>query len=377
MSFPGGEASRTGLDGPDLALNERAFLAATDVALDMGIEQPLDTLRIRGSSSWVYVDEASANGRPGREAPTVAIHLATAEDPQELFVDTARDVALVRGLREPGVIATTGLSRVACLAKPRFAPVQNFIDEPRLHGGFVTTVSEYLPYPLGSLYAYGRALATLRNISEERPEVSQQASAFAPLEEVRRAYEYLAKHPDQPWIAPGFIEDILLPQLEKGEKAVEQMLNLHDEEERPYVVMPHDVTLANALRDRNGTTTLIDLGGMMYGPAEFALGRPLGQWAQSFNRPAAWANDLRRGYEDTARLPLDPTILRLAVLVSRLKYAVAPLVQAIEAVVQGETPSPWAVYEGARRLATVDDPKPTWISQEAYLRDKNLIPATI
>jgi hypothetical protein len=348
-------------------LNEQAHAAAYAYAEEVGIRtNNLHTVRISGASSWVYADK-EPHGE-GNDMPQVAIRVSSAEDPKGLLEEVALTVSLAQQLREPRMrTAASHAGQTAVSGLPVYAPVQNFIAEPRIYDRFVVTASEYLPHPLGSLHAYGVTLGQLQNISEERSDIAGQAPLFSPLAGMRRVFDYITGGDDLPCVSRKFIETTFCSRLQEGETKVEEMLSIYDEKGYPLSIVQEDVTLANARRDSNGNATLIDLS-MVRGPAEITLGRPLSQWSQHFRRPKSWANDVRQGYEQASRRPLDPEVLDRALFVSRLGYAAIALGHIMDAAIQGQEPNAWAVYESERRLANFDRSNFTWVSQEAYLR---------
>ena len=257
------------------------------------------------------------------------------------------------------------------------ALAQDFVAPPKLQDGFVVSVSRYLPYELGSDYGlYGEALASLHNVSSNRPDLLKKLAPFKPLAITRTTYEYLAqaheggedftagKHTFDMDLLPAFKE-----RLERGERLVEDMLELSKKRGYALSALQDDATPHNIRLDCEGRPALLDLDGMMAGPREYDLARPLDQWAQHFGRDPGHVANLRARYEAASNRPIDPELLEMGIYVSsKVRYTTSVLTQAIMARIRGEEPDPWTLYEGMQRLVHADEPDFEWTSQEDYLR---------
>jgi Ser/Thr protein kinase RdoA (MazF antagonist) len=330
----------------ELALNHRALHAAQAAVKRAGVSGTPALIRVRGVFSWIYIVES---------LPRVVIKLAREEDLHEAH-KRMEEIQVMRRLEEIG------------------APLPHFIDTPMLEDGFIVTVMEYMPNHINAtrqdLYDYGRALAELRNVSVQHPDLTARALPFDPLADMQRMAPYFQKYQAQTGITQDFVNQVYLPRLKEGQAAVQKMLAICEERGYGQAIIQSDVTLSNALRDQNGRTILIDFDEVMQGPDEFALGRPLGQWESNFGRPAAWGQYMREGYEATTERPLDTDLLALALLVSRIKFAISPLRQMLDAIRQGHRPDRWTSKEGTKRLENIDVEGHKWLSQYDYVDKK-------
>lgn len=328
--------------------------AALDIADKLYIHRKLYEIR-QGPPSWVFVD-GDSNSREPEYAPDIALRLTNRGDSSQHLDTTIKEVALLKMLRAKG------------------ASIQKFIGEPIESDGFIGTVSHYLPEMLQDYGAYGHAVATLHNAGAY-PDITMHAKPFRPLRRPRYAYDYLVDlYTNGDTLRMWDVEFPcdLLPlfgeYLAQGDMAVNEMLQLSKERQYPLTIILHDAQPANARQTYDGITTLIDLDGITVGPAEYDLGRPLGQWTPRFKRPAAFGRDFLNGYKQTINRQPDPDILDLALSVSQLRYATSVLVHAVEAYREGRVNGldTWRLAEGIKRLANLDDPYFKWQSRETY-----------
>jgi Ser/Thr protein kinase RdoA (MazF antagonist) len=145
------------------------------------------------------------------------------------------------------------------------------------------------------------------------------------------------------------------------------MLDISADKEYPLSAVHPDVTNSNARWNKYGRLITIDLDDLMSGPAEFSLGRPLGQWTKRFGRPPILSQSLLNGYEAHAPRQIDPDILTRALQVSEIKYAAVSLKHLVHTLESGYEPDVWNRQQGVSRLINLDTDEP-WVSREKFVK---------
>lgn len=343
---PGGSAPLRPQTHPPSSWGLRhADSAVRNVAADLG----LSTLaRLRGGPpSWIYVGRGASD--------PVIIRLIAAPDGNALLERTRAQLDLIATLRERG----------AQLVEP--------LGPPQQFGSGVAAVTRYLPSNAVSYKDFGVALASLHNAGAA-PDVLTQLEPFDPLKCARSTLAWLreACAKGRPFRAGGatFPPELLTVfqcHLDDAEEATSEALNLCERRGYSLTTLHNDVHPGNVRGDDQGRAVLLDLDAFTQGPAEYDLGRPVGQWEQRFARPPVSVSELLRGYEATLNRPVDPELLTLCVRISDVRFGTSMISTAVAAAAVGMPPDAWSFNEGVQRMANLHDPKARWNSREARI----------
>lgn len=315
-----------------MALEQTPYEIATSYAEELGAIE-LTELQ-SGPPRWVFTDSDRR----------LAVRVAVRTD-SEPVISLQRECDLIGRLRTLG------------------AQVMQFAGVPRESGNYTIYATEYLPGETVSSYAYGQAVASLHAAGADI-EAQRLALPFQPLLRTRRAYEYLTGknvHPSLTALGTDqtFIE-MFRRHLMRGEEAAAQMLTLAAERGYDLTVTQQDTHPGNVRGDSAGEATLIDLSGLLLGPAELDFGR-LRQWSQRFGLDPTQAERFMDGYRSCAIRSPDPELIELATIVSNVRYAAVSITQAVESIVHGAAPDLKRLHQSVDRIRHLDDAGYAWV----------------
>lgn len=241
------------------------------------------------------------------------------------------------------------------------ASILKFTRPPEIADGFVATFSELLPGEFNKRYFdFGGTVAKFHNASQ--PESVGRLGEFDPLRTARYAIEYMKDRQRFAGIefGPDLLE-LLISNTKRGQVAVDRMLDLSKDRNRPLVVVHGDIHDGQIKFDNADSGTLLDLDWISQGPLEYDLARLKGQWVQRFGSSPEEVADFFAGYERLANIQPDPEILKYAVEVANVKYSTIYIYLVIQAMERGQKLDDYLVNEGIWRLKNIENPDVKWV----------------
>jgi hypothetical protein len=322
-----------------------------DIAGELGIAGDL-TMVSRGPFSWVAIDDDGG----AREAD-VALKLTPTSDPEAALDESHKRIGLLRELRSHGA------QIVDYLEEPRI------VYDPKRMGGYILTVSRYLPVKGATPFEHGQAVASLHNASLHVDTTDcEEINILEQLASSAHAAEYLEefrKH-GKPFqlgtveMSPAQIE-AYTQYLDEAERLRRDLFVASKQKGLPEVIVQEDVHDQNIMRDTHGTPIAIDVEGYV-GPSAIDFGRPLTDWHQRFGHPMQYTHDYIAGYDTHVdpRLKPDEELRHMVSDYTNIRSSLVFISIAVSRAMERRTKEEWLLSQGLYRLSVINDRNIRW-----------------
>ncbi len=331
---------------------QRHFANCAD---ESGINGDL-TMASYGPPSWVAVSDSG-----NAHTEEVALRLTHSTDLDATLEDTRKRVDLLQNLRRHG------------------AQVVEYLEEPRViydaqrMGGFILTISRYLPVKGATPFEHGQAIASLHNASLHVDTSNcEEINILEQIAPSGRVAEYLqgfltrgkAFQLGRAEMSPAQIE-AYIQYLDEAEVRRRGLFAASAQKGTPEVVVQEDVHDENIMCDSQGVPIAIDIDGYV-GPPAIDLGRPLTDWHHRFGKPMQLTHDYIAGYDAhiSPQLKPDQELRQMASDYMNIRSSVVFIAMAVNTAVQGQSHAEWLLDQGLHRMSVIADRNARWLPRD-------------